>query len=104
MFEDSKPQILHEHSNDKVIAFARSGLVFVFNFHPTCSHVGYRIRVPVGKYRMIFDSDSLSYGGSGRLRKGQIHETLKTDNGQQKYDFISLYLPTRTALVLQPFS
>ncbi|MBW1898770.1 MAG: alpha amylase C-terminal domain-containing protein, partial [Deltaproteobacteria bacterium] len=104
LLEDSKPKILHEHSDDKVIAFQRSGLIFVFNFHPTCSHVDYRLRVPEGKYRMIFESDSVSYGGNGRLQNGQVHETFNKTNGQQTYDFISLYLPTRTALVLQPYA
>ncbi len=104
LFEDSRPQILHEHSDDKVIAFQRSGLIFVFNFHPTCSHVDYRFRAPEGKYRMIFESDSVSYGGNGRLRVGQLHETFKKNNGQQAHDLVSLYLPTRTALVLQPYS
>jgi len=102
LFDDSNPMMLHEHSDNKVIAFKRSGLIFVFNFHPTHSHVGYRFWAPPGKYRMIFETDSVSYGGSGRLQKGQVHKTFKTGNGKQKYDVISLYLPTRTALVLQP--
>ena len=104
LLEDSKPQILHEHSDDKVIAFQRAGLIFIFNFHPTCSHVDYCFRVQEGKYRMIFDCDSVSYGGNGRLQKGQIHETFKKNNGQHQIDLLSLYLPTRTALVLQPYS
>ena len=103
LFEDSNPRLLHEHSDDKVIAFQRSGLIFVFNFHPTCSHVDYRFSAPEGKYRMVFESDSVSYGGNGRLQNGQIHETLKMKSGQETYNVISLYLPTRTALVLQPY-
>jgi 1,4-alpha-glucan branching enzyme len=103
LFEDSKSQILYEHSEDKVIAFQRSGLIFVLNFHPARSHTDYRFRVPGGKYRMIFESDSVLYGGNGRLQNGQIHETLKENNGHQAYDLISLYLPTRTAVVLQPY-
>jgi 1,4-alpha-glucan branching enzyme len=66
--------------------------------------VDYLLRAPEGEYRLIFESDSVSYGGHGRLQNGQVHKTLKIDYGQQIYDFISLYLPTRTALVLQPCS
>ncbi|MCK7508828.1 MAG: alpha amylase C-terminal domain-containing protein [Desulfobacterales bacterium] len=51
MFKDSAPRLLHEHGENKVIAFTRAGLVFVFNFHPTASHFGYRIDAPPGKYR-----------------------------------------------------
>ena len=40
---DSKgPDLLYEHSDDKVLAFMRAGLVFVFNFHAVRSHIDYR--------------------------------------------------------------
>jgi 1,4-alpha-glucan branching enzyme len=34
-----------KHEGDKVIAFERAGLVFVFNFHPTKSFTDYKIGV-----------------------------------------------------------
>jgi 1,4-alpha-glucan branching enzyme len=92
------PQLLHEHNDDKVIAFARRGLVFVFNFHPQASPVGYRIGAPAGKYRMILDSDAPEYGGYGRLAPDQEHLT-RHEGGR---DALTLYLPTRTAVILQP--
>jgi 1,4-alpha-glucan branching enzyme len=99
-----EPAILYEHSDDKAIAFERAGLLFIFNFHPTRSHVDYLISVPSGKYRLIFDSDALKYGGHGRLEKNQMHRTIPDPNKEEGEHFLSLYLPTRTALVLTRMS
>jgi len=98
------PNILIEHSMDKVIAFERAGFVFVINFHPNCSHVDYRVTAPAGKYRMVFDSDARPYGGHGRLAADQYHFTISKTMGGREIHFLSLYLPTRTALLLQPVS
>jgi 1,4-alpha-glucan branching enzyme len=100
VLESRGPDLLHEHSDDKVIAFRRAGLVFVFNFHATMSHVDYRFMLRPGKYRMILDSDGRPYGGHGRLQPDQYHFTRPDDVGSQLQHCISLYLPTRTALVL----
>jgi 1,4-alpha-glucan branching enzyme len=101
IFKGAEPRLLHEHGENKVIAFERAGLVFVFNFHPTRSHFGYRIDAPPGKYRLILDSDCPDYGGHSRLIPDQEHVTLgeATEGGGR--NFISLYLPTRTAIVLK---
>jgi 1,4-alpha-glucan branching enzyme len=100
-FKDRQPQLLHEHEENKVIAFLRAGLVFVFNFHPTASHFGYRIDAPAGKYRLLLYSDSPIYGGHGRLAAEQEHFTLFEATALGDRNRLSLYLPTRTALVLQ---
>ncbi len=94
------PHLLLEHSDHKVLAFERGGLVFVFNFHPTSSHKDYPIKMAPGEYRMIMDSDALEYGGHGRLRRGQRHFTAFETTGETIRHTLSLYLPTRTVLVL----
>ncbi|MBU4318728.1 MAG: alpha amylase C-terminal domain-containing protein [Proteobacteria bacterium] len=95
--------LLHNHWEDKVIAFLRAGLVFVFNFHPTASYTDYGVNTPSGKYRMIFNSDDPIYGGHNRLFPGQEHFTLSHKKKAEKtgHHFLSLYLPTRTVLVLK---
>ena len=95
------PRIIFEHSNDKVIIFKRADLLFVFNFHSTCSYTDYSFEVPAGRYRMIFNSDAPEYGGHGRLVSNQHHFTLHDAPAQKKCNPLSLYLPTRTAFVLQ---
>lgn len=98
LLESGAPRLVHEHGEDKVIAFMRGPLLLVFNFHPTRSHVDYRIDVPAGRYRMILDSDASRYGGHGRLVANQTHYTL-TDGDTEGRQHLSLYLPTRTALI-----
>jgi 1,4-alpha-glucan branching enzyme len=51
---------------------------------------------------MIADSDAPEYGGHGRLKKDQNHLTFYDKSGDHKRNLLSLYLPTRTALVLCP--
>jgi 1,4-alpha-glucan branching enzyme len=98
LLEFPQPNLLLEHNRDKVIVFERAGLLFAFNFHPTHSHFAYRFEAPPGKYLMIFHTDAPEYGGHNRLTLNQHHLTIWS---QQRH-FLSLYLPTRTALVLQP--
>ncbi|MDO9528165.1 MAG: alpha amylase C-terminal domain-containing protein [Syntrophales bacterium] len=99
--EFSQPRLLFEHSDDKVIAFERGDLLFVFNFHSTCSHFNYRFEAPPGKYKMILDSDAQKYGGHGRLNPHQHHFTIPDTSSARQRHYIALYLPVRTALVLQ---
>ena len=96
--------LLLEDANDKVLAFMRAGLVFVFNFHASCSHSDYLIEAPPGRYEMIMDSDALEYGGHQRLLKGQNHLTLRKRIRGNQRNLLSLYLPTRTAIVLSRIS
>ncbi|MBW1697278.1 MAG: alpha amylase C-terminal domain-containing protein [Deltaproteobacteria bacterium] len=98
------PRLLCEHSGDKVIAFERAGLVFAFNFHPSRSHVGYRFQTIPGKYRMILNSDAPEYGGHGRLDPEQCHFTIAEKENSRTRHMLSLYLPTRTVVVLEPAS
>ncbi len=101
LLEIPGPVLLFEHFGDKVIAFKRAGLLFVFNFHASESYVDYRFKILPGKYRMVFDSDAERYGGHGRLLPDQYHETSIDVSDSKKRHLISLYLPTRTAIVLE---
>jgi len=102
LFESFTAQFLYEHQDDKIIAFMRNDLVFVFNFHPESSHTDYAVPAPPGKYRMIFNSDDAVYGGHQRLTKNQTHFTLAPSKKQGSSEHqLSLYLPTRTAIVLE---
>jgi 1,4-alpha-glucan branching enzyme len=50
---------------------------------------------------MVFYSDAKRYGGHGRLLLDQYHETSIDVSDSKKQHLISLYLPTRTAIVLE---
>lgn len=92
--------LLHDHGNDKVLAFFRAGLAFVFNFHPGRSHLHYRIAAPPGKYRLLLNSDDPDFGGHGRLVADQSLLTLYQAQEEPRH-VLSLYLPARTAVVFK---
>ena len=95
--------LLREHTEDKVLAFQRAGLLFVFNFHPFQSHQNYRFWAPEGEYRVILDTDSPAYGGHGRLQPEERHVTFSPPP-DYNYPVLSLYLPSRSAIVMERIS
>ncbi len=101
ILKSSEPHLLFEHSGDKVIVFRRSKLLFVFNFHSALSHADYRFDTPPGKYRMIFNSDAPEYGGHDRLQPDQCHLTIPDSSEDRHRHCLSLYIPSRTGMVLQ---
>ena len=98
------PRLYHEHDANKILIFERAGLLFAFNFHPTRSYTDYRFEAPAGSYRLLLDSDAAGYGGHGRLAAHEQHITAADCTTGQTRHLLSLYLPTRTALILQPAS
>ncbi|MFZ2663871.1 MAG: alpha amylase C-terminal domain-containing protein, partial [Patescibacteria group bacterium] len=99
LLESPYIKLRYEHNDNKVMAIERAGLVFVFNFHPLRSFSDYQIPLTPGKYKMIFNSDLLEFGGHDRLTPDQIHFSQQQSAKKETSHFISLYLPSRTALV-----
>ncbi len=104
LFDTPNLQLIYEHSDNKIIVFERTGLLFVFNFHPGHSYTDYRLQAPAGKYQMLLNSDSPDYGGHGRLTENQQHLSLDDQTPSRGRHYLSLYLPTRTALILEHLS
>jgi len=98
LLEDPQVRLWHEHQDDKVLALARAGLAFVFNFHPRRSHLHYRIAAAPGKYQLVLNSDEPDFGGHGRLAADQSLLTCYQDT--EPRHVLSLYLPARSAVVL----
>jgi 1,4-alpha-glucan branching enzyme len=101
LLETPHRRLLYEHCDNKLIIFERAGLLFAFNFHPFNSYSDYRFEAPGGTYRMLLDSDASQYGGHNRLTAAQEHLSLPAKDDQEGKNFLSLYLPSRTAIVLQ---
>jgi 1,4-alpha-glucan branching enzyme len=100
LFGSSNQQLLCENSMDKVIIFKRANLIFAFNFHPYHSYTDYQFEAPFGKYRMVLNCDAPEYGGHNRLQPAQTHFTIMDESKKQGQHIISLYLPSRSAFVL----
>ena len=90
--------LLHSDDDNKVLAFLRDEIVFIFNFHPRRSYKDYRIPAAPGNYRIILDTDHENYGGFRRQDASIIHETV-TDRIHRHY--LNLDLPSRTAFLLE---
>ena len=86
---------------DKVLAFWRAGLLFAFNFNPSKSFSDYGVIAPAGRYGLVLDTDETRFGGQGRIAAGQIFFTEATVENHERVDRVKLYLPARTALVLE---
>lgn len=99
-FFDQPAQLVKIHQDDHVLAFARADLLFVFNFHPTKSFEDYPIPVsPGAEYRLRLDTDAERFNGFNRVQPEQHFYALPDSSGNTAH--LSLYLPTRTALVLK---
>jgi len=95
VLEDTFLKQIHIHNEDKILAFMRGGLLFVYNFHPDKSYSGYGLTLPgPGSYRMLLNSDDEEFGGFGRHARSTEHFTLEENR-------IQLYLTNRTAMVLR---
>ncbi|NNK07379.1 MAG: 1,4-alpha-glucan-branching enzyme, partial [Myxococcales bacterium] len=74
-------------------------LVIAMNFHPSRSFTDYRIPSAPGTYRTVLDTDRPEYGGFSRQAAEVSHHAMPD---RIERHFLSLYLPSRTALVLAP--
>jgi 1,4-alpha-glucan branching enzyme len=91
-------ELIHLHEEDKVLAFMRGKLFFVFNFHPQNSYRDYGLKLPfAASWSVLMNSDDAAFGGFDRNRKEQ--EIRSLENHQ-----IRLYLTNRTAMVLKPLN
>ncbi|OUJ71951.1 alpha-amylase family glycosyl hydrolase [Hymenobacter crusticola] len=92
-------KLLNNDPENQVLIFERAGLIFVFNFHVSRSVPDYRFFVPTPKrcrYRIILTSDSGRFGGFDRIDDTLTYETF----GEDGVEKLSLYVTSRTALVL----
>ena len=97
IFDQKMPDLLLLKNPEQTIVFYRNGLIFAFNFSPTNSLTN--VLVPIfdeKDYEVAFCSDDFKYGGNGLV----YHMTYpsKKFDGQ---NYIELYLPARTAIVLK---
>jgi len=92
-----KHTVLAQSEEDKVIAYARAGCVFVFNFHPSVEHAEYSLTLPpnlkeVSPLRCVLDTNDQKFGGQAA--------TATTPVWEAKTGVVRAKLPPRSALVL----
>lgn len=109
-----------KHEVDKVVAYERAGLLFVFNFHPTQSFSDYRVGVEkAGEYEVVLTSDEKRFGGFENVLLGGTYGTTPMEwNDRKNWTQVSrtrsagseglsskdgalqVYIPSRTCIVL----
>jgi 1,4-alpha-glucan branching enzyme len=86
---------------EKLLAFRKAGLIFLFNFNPTKSFPEFALPVEeFGNYQVVFNSDEKPFSGFGRIVKDYIYQTKILSEREHKLGF-TIYSPSRTALVLK---
>ena len=99
IFDQEYPDQRWIHEDDKVLAFERGGLVFVFNFSPDRDYENYTIPVSRGvDHNVLFTSDDGRYGGMSRI----AHDPKSAFVPGMEGNYIRLHLPARTCMVLCP--
>ncbi len=93
--------LLKHHEADRVLAFERAGLLFVFNFAAAQSYQDYAIPLAPGVFEMVLDSDAAAFGGFGRLKPAEEHFSRAGLDGDADRHYVTLYLPARSAQVLR---
>ncbi len=77
---------------------AGNTIVVMINFSGS-DYYGYRLGLPKGKYKLLFNSDSIRYGGSGKMKK-YIFYTEKAYSHGREYS-IGFDLPKLTCVYLK---
>ncbi|NLN74144.1 MAG: 1,4-alpha-glucan-branching enzyme [Bacteroidales bacterium] len=94
----NKIEYKFDNPSDQVLGFARGKLFFAFNFSPDNSYQDYGFQVAeASKYKIVLNSDNKEFDGFARIDNSIDYQTVKTENAHQ----LRLYLPARTAIVLQ---
>lgn len=94
-----KPICRRCHEDDKILIFTKKDFVFIFNFNPIKSFVGYYVPVESnGKYKCVLTTDSHDFGGYSRVDTDYIYETFLSSD---KTVGFKCYLPSRSAIVMK---
>ena len=99
-----RPELFVQDEEKKILIFKRKNCIFALNFNPTSSFADYGFAAPAGKYEVELNTDESEFDGFSRIKTGEVHFSMhtKSENGNGKYkDSLSLYLPSRTAIVLK---
>ncbi len=94
--------LLWDKSDDQVLAYQRNDLVIIYNFNPTRSFSDYGILTTQGTYHIVLNSDSKRFGGFGLVDETIPHFTLPDPLYRSQHkEWLKVYLPSRTALILK---
>ncbi|WP_303071202.1 alpha amylase C-terminal domain-containing protein [Bacteroides nordii] len=101
-FQATPIQEIWHNDGDQVLVYQRKDLIFVFNFNPKQSFTDYGFLVAPGAYEVILNTDSVQFGGNGFSDDTITHFTISDPlYKKEKKEWLKLYIPARTAMVLR---
>lgn len=101
-FNKTSINLLWDNEGDQIVAYQRENLIFVFNFNGQKSFTDYGILAPAGAYKIELNTDSSEFGGFGLIDESLTYFTSSdTDSIAPDKEWLKLYIPARTALVLR---
>ena len=101
-FQATAVQEIWHNDGDQVLAYMRKDYVFVFNFNPKQSFTDYGFLVTPGAYEVILNTDDVAFGGNGLADDSVVHFTIADPlYSKEKKEWLKLYIPARTAVVLR---
>ena len=100
-FNEQSLEPLWDKEDDKVIAYQRANLVFIFNFNGEKSFTDYGILAEMGKYKVVLNTDNSKYGGFNLVDESVEHITIPQPKHESGKEWLMMYLPARTAMVLK---
>ncbi len=93
------------NDGDQVLAYSRGELLFVFNFSPTQSYADYGFMMPEGSYKVVLNTDASEFGGNALADDSIEHFTTPDPLLRKEHKgWLKLYIPARSAVVLQKIS
>ncbi len=96
IFHAKDTRNIYIDEENKILAFKKGELIFLFNFHPTKPNREFLVRIyEKGNYKVIFHSDEREFGGFDRV---SMDYTYVADSIGFK-----IYIPNRVALVLKKY-
>lgn len=99
----SKPvQEIWHNDGDRILAYMRGDLIFIFNFNPTKSFTDYGFLVPTGSYDVVLNTDAKEFGGNSAADDTMTHLTNYDPAYVTEHkEWLKLYVPARSAVVLK---
>ena len=86
---------------NKLLAFAKGELIYLFNFSPDASPTDFFVPAHItgeGQYRAVFTTDRIEFGGQDRVSERYVYTAKPAPD---KGVGFTVYLPSRTAIVFR---
>ena len=86
---------------NKLLAFAKGDLIYLFNFSPDASPTDFFVPAHItgeGQYRAVFTTDRIEFGGQDRVSERYVYTAKPVSDKGVGFE---VYLPSRTAIVFR---